>query len=320
MQSAQTLQAMLQPALAASSIDIMAASTKPEILVMVPIYAPVLAQLEQEFAVHKLWQTADPQKFLKDVAGGVRAVVTTGLLGLRHADIDQLPKLELIACFGTPHGTIDHDATSKRGIAVTNTPDRIAAAVAELAAGMTVALMRRICENDRFVRAGRWPQGAPTAGNTLVGKTCGIVGLGKIGRETATRLEAFGMSVSYQGPRRKPDVSYSYFADVAALAQHSDCLVVTCPEGFLVNVARAAIVDEAALLAALEAKRIAGAALDVFWSEPRVPAQLMGMENVVLLPHVGSTTREIREERGRNLMANLRAHFSGQPVPNLVMR
>src|SRR5260221_4626449 len=222
---------------------------------MVPIYAPVLAQLEQEFAVHKLWQAADPQKFMNDLAGGVRAVVTTGLLGLRRADIDLLPKLELVACFGTPHGTIDLDATSKREIVVTNTPDRIAEAVRELAAGMTVALMRRICENDRFVRAGRWSHGAPTAGNTLVGKTCGIVGLGKIGRETATRLEAFGMSVSYQGPRRKPDVSYSYFADVAALARHSDCLVVTCPatpetrnlidarildalgpEGFLVNV------------------------------------------------------------------------------------
>jgi lactate dehydrogenase-like 2-hydroxyacid dehydrogenase len=276
---------------------------------------------------------------MKDVAGGVRAVVTTGLLGLRRADIDLLPKLELIACFGTPHGTIDHAATSRRGIVVTNTPDRIAEAVAELAAGMTIALMRRICENDRFVRTGRWPHGAPSAGNTLVGKTCGIVGLGKIGRETATRLEAFGMSVSYQGPRRKPDVSYSYFADVAALAQHSDCLVVTCsatpethrlidarildaigPEGYLVNVARASIVDEAALLAALDAKRIAGAALDVFWSEPQVPERLMGMDNVVLLPHVGSTTREIREERGRKLMANLRAHFSGQPVPNPVTR
>jgi len=317
----------------------MAASTKPEILVMVPIYAPVLAQLEQEFSVHKLWQAPDSQQCMNDLAGSVRAVVTTGLLGLRRADIDLLPKLELIACFGTPHGTIDHAATSRRGIVVTNTPDRIAEAVAELAAGMTIALMRRICENDRFVRTGRWPHGAPSAGNTLVGKTCGIVGLGKIGRETATRLEAFGMSVSYQGPRRKPDVSYSYFADVAALAQHSDCLVVTCsatpethrlidarildaigPEGFLVNVARASIVDEAALLAALDAKRIAGAALDVFWSEPQVPERLMGMDNVVLLPHVGSTTREIREERGRKLMANLRAHFSGQPVPNPVTR
>jgi lactate dehydrogenase-like 2-hydroxyacid dehydrogenase len=317
----------------------MAASTKPEILVMVPIYAPALAQLEHEFVVHKLWQAADPQKFMKELAGSVRVVVTTGLLGLRRADIDLLPQLELIACFGTPHGTIDHEVTSKRGIVVTNTPDRIAEAVAELAAGMTVALMRRICENDRFVRAGRWPHGAPAAGNTLVGKTCGIVGLGRIGRETATRLAAFGMSVSYQGPRRKPDVSYSYFANVAALAQHSDCLVVTCaatpethnlidarifdaigPEGFLVNVARAAIVDEAALLAALETKRIAGAALDVFWNEPRVPQQLMGMDNVVLLPHVGSTTREIRDERGRKLMANLRAHFCGQPLPNLVTR
>lgn len=310
---------------------------KPEILVSIPIYAPVLAQLEQEFMVHKLWQAADPEKFLKDVSGGVRAVVTTGLRGFRPGYIDELPKLELVACFGTPHGTIDLEATAKRGIAVTNTPDAIADAVGELAAGMAVALMRGICENDRFVRGGQWPQRAPDAGNTLVGKICGIVGLGRIGRETATRLEAFGMSVSYQGPRRKDDVAYAYVPDVASLARQSDCLVITCPstpetkdlvdarvldalgpEGFLVNVARAPIVDEKALIAALREKRIAGAALDVFWNEPQVPAELIALDNVVLLPHIGSTTREIREERGSKLMANLRAHFAGQPVPNPV--
>ncbi len=310
---------------------------KPEILLTVPIYAPVLAQLEQEFTVHKLWQASDAQKFVDAVSGSVRAVVTTGLMGFRDIPIDRLPKLELVACFGTPHGTVDFAAAAQRGIAVTNTPDRIADAVGELAAGMAIALMRRICENDRFVRAGKWPHTAPRAGNTLVGKTCGIVGLGRIGRETATRLAAFGMSVCYQGPRRKPGVEYAYYGDVTSLARQSDCLVVTCPStpetrnlidarvldqlgphGFLVNVARAPIIDEQALIAALEGKRIAGAALDVFWSEPRVPAAFIEMENVVLLPHIGSTTIEIREERGRKLLANLRAHFSGEPVPNPV--
>lgn len=163
---------------------------KPQVLVSIPIYAPVLAQLEQEFTVHKLWEAVDPEKFLKDISGDVRAVITTGLRGFRPGYIDELPRLELVACFGTPHGTIDLEATAKRGIAVTNTPDTIADAVGELAAGMAVALMRRICENDRFVRSGQWPQRAPDAGNTLVGKRCGIVGLGRIGRETATRVEA----------------------------------------------------------------------------------------------------------------------------------
>ena len=177
--------------------------TKPEILLTLPIYPPVVAELEREFTVHRLWTASDAQKFVKDVGGGVRAVVTSGIRGCSREMIEALPALELIACFGTPHGTIDHESASRRRVAVTNTPDRIQDAVAELAAGMTVALMRRICENDRFVRAGRWPQGAPSAGNTLIGKRCGIVGLGRIGRATAARLEAFGMSIAWQGPRSR---------------------------------------------------------------------------------------------------------------------
>jgi lactate dehydrogenase-like 2-hydroxyacid dehydrogenase len=311
--------------------------TKPEILLTLPIYPPVVAELEREFTVHRLWTADDAQKFVKDAGAGVRAVVTSGIRGCSRELIEALPALELIACFGTPHGTIDYESAVKRGVLVTNTPDSITDTVAELAAGMTVSLMRRICENDRFVRAGRWPQGAPSAGNTLMGKRCGVVGLGRIGLATATRLEAFGMSIAWQGPRRKADVRYTYHAEVESLARESDCLVVTCPltpetrnlidakvldalgpEGFLVNVARGPIVEETALIAALTQKKIAGAALDVFWDEPRVPAALIKMENVVLLPHVGSTTREVREERGRKLMANLHAHFSGKPVPNPV--
>jgi hydroxypyruvate reductase len=315
------------------------ALVKPEILLTAPIYAPVLAELEREFTVHKLWQAADAEAFLTEVSGRVRAVVTTGLVGFRGGYIDQLAKLELIACFGNPRGTVDLAAAASRGIFATNTPDRISPAVAELAAGMVVALMRRICENDRFVRAGRWLQTAARPGTTLIGKTCGIVGLGQIGRGTAVRLEAFGMSVCYQGPRKKEDVAYPYFPDVQSLARASDCLIVTCPEtpetrglidapvldalgpeGFLVNIARGPVVDQGALVTALRDKRIAGAALDVYWDEPRVPSELVDMENVVLLPHIGSATKEVREERGRKLMANLRAHFAGQPVLNPIVQ
>jgi lactate dehydrogenase-like 2-hydroxyacid dehydrogenase len=307
---------------------------KPEILILVPIYAPTLAALEREYTVHKLWAARDPGALVKEVSGKVRGVVTTGSSGMSGSLFEALPRLEIVACFGTPHGTVDLAVAKERGVVVTNTPDSISGDVADLAMGLIVAVMRRIAEADRFVRAGRWPSGLLSPGSGIGGKTCGIIGLGAIGLRIAQRAEAFGMSVCYHGPRRKEGVAYAYYPDLAALAQESDCLVVACrstpqtsglvdarildalgPEGYLVNVARGPIVDEQAFLAALREKRIAGAGLDVFWDEPRVPAELTKMEQVVLAPHIGSTTREVREERGVKVLANLRAHFAGQPVP-----
>lgn len=308
---------------------------KPEVLLMTPIFQPVMEELERAFTLRKLWTAEDPSKYVKESCGEVKAIVTVGARGLPPGFIDAFPKLGLIACYGNPHGTIDLAAAAKRNIAVTRTPDDIIGTVAELAAGMAVALMRRIVSNDRFVRDGRWEKNAAVPGNTLIGKRAGIVGLGRIGRAIAKRLEAFEMRISYFGPRRKSDVSYPYYDDVAALAKESDCLFVACalsdatvnlvdakvlealgPDGFLVNIARGPIVEEKALLAALTRQGIAGAALDVFWDEPRVPNELLGLDNVVLLPHIGSTTVEIRVERGRKLMANLGAFFEGRPVPH----
>ena len=306
---------------------------KPEILLLTPIYAPTLAALELEFTVHKLWTAPDPGAFMHELSGRVRGAVTTGLAGFKRSHVEALPKLEIIACFGTAHGTLDLAAAKEHRVIVTNTPDWMEETVADLALGLLIAVMRRICEADRFVRAGKWPAGPFPMGSELRGKTCGIVGLGNIGRGVARRAEAFGMSVCYYGPRQKPDAAYPYYADLEAMARLSDCLVVACPataatrnlvdgrildalgpEGFLINVARGAIVDEPALIAALTSRRIAGAGLDVFRDEPRVPAELIAMEHVVIVPHIGSYTREIREERGAKLLANLRAHFAGKPV------
>ncbi len=306
---------------------------KPEILLTVPIYAPAQAELERQYTVHRLWVAADREQFIRDVAGGVRGVVTTGIVGFTRERIDALPRLEIIACFGNPRGTVDVARARERGIAVTNTKDAISDTVADLAMGLIVAVMRRVCASDRHVRAGKWPDGPPPAGRDLSGKICGIVGLGKIGRNIARRAEAFRMAVCYHGPHRKEDVTYPYYPDLEAMAGASGCLVVICPltpqtrglvnarildalgpEGFLVNVARGPVVDQQALVAALKEKRIAGAALDVFWDEPNVPGELIAMENVVLQPHMGSSTQEIRDERCRKLFANLRAHFSGQPL------
>ncbi|HKU69296.1 MAG TPA: 2-hydroxyacid dehydrogenase [Burkholderiales bacterium] len=312
---------------------------KPEILALVPIYAPTLAELEREYTVHRLWTAKDPDALMKEVADRVDAVVTTGLAGYGRRHVEALPKLKLIACFGNPHGLAadDRAAAAERGVVVTNTPDSITSVVADLAMGLVVSVMRRIAEGDRFVRAGKWPAGPLAPGRDLGGKTCGIVGLGRIGREIARRAEVFGMAVRWHGPRPKPDVPYPWHADIEELARLSDCLVVICPltpetrgvvnarvldalgpEGYLINIARGPVVDQAALIAALKEKRIAGAGLDVFWDEPGVPAELAAMDNVVLTPHIGSTTREIREERGRKLLANLRAHFAGKPLPTPV--
>lgn len=312
---------------------------KPEILALARFYPPTLAELEREYTVHKLWEAKDADVFLKEVSGRVRGVVTTGLAGISRRRMEALPRLEIVASFGNPRGTVDLAAAQERGVVVTNTPDSITQPVADLAMGLVIAVMRRICESDRFVRSGQWLGRTMSMGSGLGGKTCGIVGLGRIGREVAQRAEAFGMSLRYHGPRRKEDAAYPYHPDLEELARLSDCLVVTCPltpetrnlidarildalgpDGYLVNVARGPVVDERALIAALREGRIAGAGLDVFWDEPRVPADLLAMANVVLLPHMGSSTREVREERGRKLLANLRAHFSGKPVPNPVSR
>lgn len=310
---------------------------KPEIVVTVPIYAPVLAELEREFTVHKLWTARDPDAFVQEISRRVRGAVTTGFRGFSSSQFEALPKLEIVACFGTPHGTVDLALARKRGVIVTNTPDSITEAVADLALGLLIAVMRRICEQDRFVRAGKWLEGPPPPGREVRGKRCGIVGLGRIGRGIARRADVCGMSVCYHGPHRKPDVAWPYYADLESMAREVDCLVVACPptpatrnlidarildalgpEGFLVNISRGANVDEVALIAALADKRIAGAALDVFRDEPRVPAELIGMENVVLVPHIGSNTHEVREGRREKLLTNLRAHFAGKPVLNRV--
>src|SRR5262249_4541291 len=193
---------------------------------------------------------------------------------------EALPRLEIIACVGTPHGTVDLATAKRRGGVVTNTPDSITELVAELAMGLIITVMRRICETDRFVRAGKWRTGVAPMGTEVRGKACGIVGLGRIGRGVAGRDGGSGKSPRYYGPQPKHAVPYPYRADLESMARLANCLVVPCPatpatrnlvdarildalgpEGFLVNVARGTVVDEPALIAALGEKRIAGAGL-----------------------------------------------------------
>jgi hydroxypyruvate reductase len=310
---------------------------KPELLLAKRIYGPAEAELEREFIVHKPWTAPQPEAYVRQSCGNVRVAVTRTSVGFSRRDFEALPRLEMLALFGPYYTLVDLAAARERGVVISYTPDSTAEPVADLAMGRIIALMRRLCEADRFVRAGKWPTEEFASGAEVRGKTCGIVGLGRIGRETAQRAASFGMRVCYHGPRLKDGIAYPYFADLEAMARQADVLVVACalspatrnlidarilhalgPGGFLVNISRGAVVDEDALVAALQKKEIAGAALDVFRDEPHVPAALMQMDNIVLAPHMGTSTRENRDERTRKLLANLRAHFAGQPLPNAV--
>jgi lactate dehydrogenase-like 2-hydroxyacid dehydrogenase len=308
-------------------------SDQPEIVVLHRIFAPTLVALEARYTVHKLWLATGRAATLREIAPRTRAAVTTGLLGCDAATMDALPTLEIIASFGAPRASLDFEAAKARGILCTNTPDQITEAVADLALGLMIDVMRGVTRGDRFIRAGLWQKELARPGYEVRGKKCGIVGLGSIGQFVATRVQAFGMPVHYHGPRRKA-VPFPYYDNLEALARAVDVLIVCCPltpetrglisapvldalgaEGFLVNVARGAVVDEAALTRALRDKRIAGAGLDVFWDEPHVPQAFREFDNVVMAPHIGTHTQEVRVERGRKVLANLEAHFAGKAVP-----
>lgn len=306
---------------------------KPEIVLLKAIYEPTMAALERDFVVHKSFTAPDPLAYIRQHCTHARAAISTTTTDVTRSHFEALPKLELLACYGPYYTLIDLAAAKEHKVTVTHTPDSTAEPVADLAMGMLVAMMRRICEADRFVRSGAWPSRVFPSGVEVRGKTCGIVGMGRIGCEIAQRAASFGMSISYFGPRRKDDVAYRYVDNLETLAREADCLVVTCAltpatrhlidarilaalggDGFLVNIARGAIVDEPALVEALASKKIAGAALDVFVDEPNVPAELMRMDNVVLAPHMGTSTLEIREGRSEKLLSDIHAHFAGKPL------
>lgn len=305
----------------------------PEILLVGPLYPPTQARLEELFTVHRLWEAREPEAFLREVGGRVRAIAVFTLHDCPSPLIAALPKLEIIACFGIGVDRIDLEAAKARGVRVTNTPDVVTEDTADMGLALILALARRIVEGDRFVRAGHWRQGQLPFGRRLAGSRLGILGLGRIGRAAARKAEAFMMEIGYSGPRPKPDEPYRYFADAVSLALWCDILFVSCPggeatrhlvgravldalgpEGILVNIARGSIIDEKALVEALLEGALGGAGLDVFENEPEVPEALFQMQNVVLMPHAGTATHGTRAAIGELLIANLLAHFAGRPL------
>ncbi|HET7730014.1 MAG TPA: 2-hydroxyacid dehydrogenase [Usitatibacter sp.] len=306
---------------------------KQPLLITGPMYPPTLAELEQAYDARRLWTAPDRDALVASMADKVTAVASSNSGGIDAATIDRLPKLRVIAHFGVGYDTVDVEAARARGIAVTNTPDVLTEEVADLAMALLLATVRRVPQGDRYVREGKWLKGPMALTESLQGRTLGVIGMGRIGRAIARRAEAFNLRIAYQGPRRKAELAWPWFVDPVALAKESDLLMVACPggeatrglvsravidalgpQGFLVNIARGSVVDEPALIEALQQGRIAGAGLDVFADEPRVPAELIALENVVLQPHVASATHPTRKAMGQLVIDNLAAHFSGKPL------
>jgi hydroxypyruvate reductase len=306
---------------------------KQDVLMTGPMYGPTIEALESAYTVHRLWTAPDKEGLVASVADRITAVASSNSGGIGGALMAKLPKLKTIAHFGVGYDTVDVDAARKRGIAVTNTPDVLTEEVADLTLGLLLATIRRIPQGDRYVREGKWLKGPMALTDSLQGKKVGIIGAGRIGRAIAKRLEAFNVKLAYQGPNRKSDLSWPYFADPVALAKDSEVLIAACPggeatrglvsravidalgpKGFFVNIARGSVVDEPALLEALQQNRIAGAGLDVFADEPRVPEAFFALDNVVLQPHVASATHPTRQAMGQLVIDNLAAHFAGKPL------
>jgi lactate dehydrogenase-like 2-hydroxyacid dehydrogenase len=287
-----------------------------------PLY---LERLTGEFTTHKEFGPHGAQK-IRGLACGGESKVPAELIA-------QLPKLEIISVMGVGYDGVDVAAAKARGIMVTHTPDVLNDDVADLAIGLMLCTARQLPQANDYVHQGKWALGAMPLARKMSGARLGLVGMGRIGQAIASRALAFGMSVAYTARGGKAHLPYKFHADVRELARESDFLVVITPggagtrhlvnaevlealgkKGILVNVARGSVVDEAALVDALQRGVIGGAGLDVFENEPNVPQALRDMPHVVLTPHIGSATTQTRAAMADLARDNLRLHFAGQPV------
>ena len=281
--------------------------------------------LTEQYQTERWWQQDHPNEFLQQHGADFELVVTSAAYGLSAAQIESLPNLRAVCSFGVGYDSIDVAALQKRNIVLSNTPDVLTDCVADLAMGLMLDVSRRISAADRYVRQGLWGSTKRFGmAHRITGKRLGILGLGRIGHAIAERAQGFRMDIAYHSRHPVPDSPYQYCDSVVKLAAVADYLVVACPggvdtthlvdssvlkalgaTGYLINIARGSVVDEAALVAALEQQEVAGAALDVFVDEPHVPPALCQHENVVLTPHLGSATEETRRDMDGLLLDNV---------------
>jgi len=287
-------------------------------------------RLQAEYDVFELWKQPDRAAALAQHAKGVSVAVTSANTGCSPELMDAMPDLKAICSWGVGYETIDVAAARQRGIVVSNTPDVLSDCVADMAWGLMLACARRIGQAERFVRSGQWGQvhGSFPLGTRVSGKKLGIVGLGSIGQGIAKRGSGFDMDVRYHNRRPRTDVPYTYMDTLVGLAEWADFLVVATvggpgtrhlitrevlealgPKGMVVNIARGPVIDEAAMVEALQKGTLGSAALDVYEFEPKVPDALKSMDNVVLLPHISSGTYETRQAMADLVFDNLKLFF-----------
>ena len=315
----------------------MPADQKKEVLAVAKL-APFLSDaLSRHYTVHDRLHTTDPAAFAA-IASRIEVIVGSGESKVGADLIERLPALRLISVMGVGYDGVDVAAAKARGAVVTHTPGVLDDDVADLAVALMLAVARQIASADRYVRAGRWPGGPLPLGRKVSGARLGIVGMGRIGQAIAHRATAFDMEIGYTARSAKPELPYRYCPTPVALASESDFLVLITPggagthkligaevlaalgsTGYLINVARGSVVDQAALIEALDKGTIAGAGLDVFENEPDVPQALRDRDNVVLTPHIGSATSDTRRAMAELAFANVQAFFDGRallsPVP-----
>jgi lactate dehydrogenase-like 2-hydroxyacid dehydrogenase len=302
-----------------------------ETLMLNPMPPLVMQGIAKVCTLHKLWEAPDREAALKELAPRIQGIATGGgHVPLGGEMMARFPNLKIVSSFGVGYDHVDAAWAGQHGIIVTNTPDVLNEEVADTTFGLILCAVRQLPQADRFLREGRWLKGAFPLTASLRGKTLGILGLGRIGRTIAKRAEAFGMKVIYHGRRPQEDSPYLYFPTLAGMARACDILVAITPggsdtrhivnaevlealgpAGIFINVARGSVVDQDALIAALRDRKILTAGLDVFAEEPKVPQELIEMEHVVLLPHVGSGTNHTRDAMGRLVVDNIASYIRG---------
>jgi len=306
--------------------------TKPALLLLAPLPDFLLAPLQAAYVCHDFFHASDQEALLNTVGSDIRAIAQAGGSIAPIELLERLPNLEIISVFGVGYDGVPIPYCQQRGVKVGNTPDVLTDDVADIAVALVLMTSRRLVDANRFLHSGDWLKGQFPLAHALKGKVAGILGLGRIGKAIAERLSAHGLKIAYFG-RQPQDVAYQYHATLIELAAASDFLVVACPggaatkhlvgadvlkalgsDGTLINIARGSVVDEEALIHALQANVIRSAGLDVLEHEPKIPAELSAMPQVVLLPHVGSGTHETRRAMAQLCIGNLEAHFAGRPL------